>query len=378
MKVLHIVDSIGLGGAQTFLKGLFESDHNNELYLYPLRRKEPQIEIKPSINSHLVTQSSSAKYSLKPVEEILNIIKQEKIDIIHCHLFRSIITGIIVKRKYPAVKLVIHEHGEINYDNLKNVLYRKILQYNEKNIEKIIAVSGSTRNNLISKTRIPENKISLLYNYFQPHESNNLDLAVNEKIGHDPETFKIGYVGRLNPVKGIDTLIEALKILQTQRNREENGCAKLDNKKIKLYILGEGPLEKTLKSMVSINKLEDSVLFMGYVKDAFKYFKMFDCIVMPSHHEACSMVLFEAMSQKVPVIVSNVESLNEFIRHQQTGLLFEKSNAKDLCEKVCFTINNPILVKEYAIQAKSTIKKLTLQAYIQQLNQFYTEIINGK
>src|SRR3989344_3696257 len=112
MKILHLIDSLGLGGAQTVVKGIFENQRKNkDIFLYVLRKREINIDVD---HPNVKIFNSNKKYSLASIQELRNLIEKEQISIIHCHLFRSQVFGWILKRFYfPNIKLIFHEHGQI-------------------------------------------------------------------------------------------------------------------------------------------------------------------------------------------------------------------------------------------------------------------------
>ncbi len=161
MKVLHIIDSLGLGGAQTVVKGIFEAQKDNlDMYLYSLRMREITVEVD---HLNVKIQKSKSKYTLSPLLELKHVIGREKIEILHCHLFRSQVFGWLLKKIwFPHIKLIFHEHGEIFYSNPCFVPFLKV---SARAVDTYIAVSKATRDLLVSKATTPKEKIQVLYNF---------------------------------------------------------------------------------------------------------------------------------------------------------------------------------------------------------------------
>src|SRR3989338_4867280 len=161
MKILHIIDSLGLGGAQTVVKGIFEKQpKNKDIFLYALRKREITTKIK---NKNVKIFNSTSKYSLEPIKELRKLIEKEKIDILHCHLFRAQVLGWILKRFYfPKIKLIMHEHGQIFQNDIH---YNFLMSKMQKEVNLFIAVSKATKQKLIEKAKIDPKKITVLYNF---------------------------------------------------------------------------------------------------------------------------------------------------------------------------------------------------------------------
>lgn len=152
------------------------------------------------------------------------------------------------------------------------------------------------------------------------------DVNRNEiRIKHDikSDEFVFGYVGSVRKDKGTNELLSAFKIL----------LEKYDN--IRLILNGDetegDPINGELRTWAKNN---EKIIFTGRVNNINEYMSAFDVLVHPSYREGFGMVLQEASAVKVPIIVSNIPGPTEFVYHNKTGLLAEKANVNDLCEKM--------------------------------------------
>ena len=131
------------------------------------------------------------------------------------------------------------------------------------------------------------------------------------ELGIDHETKSIGFIGRFAPEKNVMSLLKAFsKVLQ-------------NNKKIKLLLIGSGPLEPELKKFVYENRIENYVLFCGIRQDINKVLSGLDIFILPSYTEGMSISLLEAMATGCNIICSNIESNAELVSHKKEGLLIE-------------------------------------------------------
>ena len=96
MKVLHIIDTLWQGGAQSLLKSLFENQKDNpDIFLYSLRTREFNLDID---HPNVIANISTSRFSLRPLKTIREIIRTHQIDILHCHLPRSHVFGYIIRK----------------------------------------------------------------------------------------------------------------------------------------------------------------------------------------------------------------------------------------------------------------------------------------
>lgn len=164
-----------------------------------------------------------------------------------------------------------------------------------------------------------------------------------EFVGLKPDNRMILFVGRIEPLKGVDTLLEAMSCLQMKESRP-----------VHLAIIGGDPsaspekmnAEMTrLKNLCEVLGLDQSVVFLG-VRDQDKlsyYYSAAEVVVMPSHYESFGMVALEAMACGTPVIASEVGGLAYLVRDGETGFTIPAEEPETLCEKLSWLLNDPHL-----------------------------------
>jgi D-inositol-3-phosphate glycosyltransferase len=137
--------------------------------------------------------------------------------------------------------------------------------------------------------------------------------AARQHLGVDTNDWMILFVGRIEPLKGVDTLIRAMALLAHE-------CPTWVSR-LSLAIIGGDPSTnenaemERLKAMHAELRLGDLVVFLG-AKDQNKlqyYYNAAEALVMPSHYESFGMVALEAMACGTPVIVSDAASLPEVV-----------------------------------------------------------------
>jgi glycosyltransferase involved in cell wall biosynthesis len=130
----------------------------------------------------------------------------------------------------------------------------------------------------------------------------------------------LSVIGRLVEQKGHRYLFEAVRQLK-------------GNFKIKLLVIGDGPLLQSQKLAVSRSStLRDSVIFTGLRKDVPRLLQATDLLVLPSLREGLPMVALEAMASSIPIVATNVGGMPEVIEDRVTGLLVEPEDPASLAE----------------------------------------------
>jgi glycosyltransferase involved in cell wall biosynthesis len=360
MRVLHIIDSLGLGGAQTVVKGIFEAQPNNDnIFLFALRKREINIKIN---HPNVAIFDSKLKYSFKPLNELRLLIKKEKIDVLHCHLFRSQVFGYILKRRYfPNIKLIFHEHGEI-FQNHK--LYNLFMKQSIGLVNLIVAVSESTKKELVMKASIPKHKIRVLYNFVDLDKFNKKNITWNiqkerQKLGIKKSEFVVGFVGRLSKEKGCEYLINAAAYL---------------NFNSKFILAGEGYEKDRLIRLSRELSVEDKIIFLGYRQDVKFIYSLIDVLVVPSISESFGISIIEAQAMGVPIIASNLPALKELVINKQTGLLFDTTNVLDLSNKIKNMNDLKSMRKKFSINGMKMVKNYSSDNYLHKLKELYEDV----
>lgn len=311
-------------------------------------------------------------YSSEAKEKIEKLIKKEKPDIAHIHLYKGTLTpSILVALKQNNIPTVItlHDYGLLCPHNTfldgKNMICEKCLITNNS-INCI--VNKCNRNNFLLSTvsafEFAVHKIVFPFSkYFDKLIAvSNFGLQIHsrkaefkEKIVHLynfypklnstlPNTNKGDYFlsfGRLSHEKGIYTLIKSWKKL---------------NPEILLKIVGDGPILYDVMKFIKENKLTN-VEILGYKKDKSlnEIINKASFIIVPSEcYENNPLAIIEAYSNGKPVIASRTGGIPEIVVENKTGYFFEMGNVDQLSEVV--NLASKISADEYSKMSKNSRK----------------------
>lgn len=121
---------------------------------------------------------------------------------------------------------------------------------------------------------------------------------LRRRFGWDPSRPLVGFIGRLESVKGPDIFTEVAARCQTDAG---------------FVLIGGGSLERELSARVTAAGLTDRVAFLGEVPDAAGYIRQFDVLALPSRHEGLPLVLLEAAASEVPIVAFDVGGVREVL-----------------------------------------------------------------
>ena len=198
--------------------------------------------------------------------------------------------------------------------------------YEARTSDTVIAVSKSTKDDLVRLLGADPNKISVIHEgvgreYFVSPSSNDLDTA-RQKFGL-PDKF-IYYVGSIEPRKNLATVVRALHQLSSDHSDT-----------IKLVISGsKNWLSSDLYKLVEELRLQDKVIFTGPVSEQEKItlLNLATVFVFPSLYEGFGLMVLEAFAAGCPVITSNVSSLPEVAG--DAAILINPQNVSELIHQL--------------------------------------------
>jgi len=263
-------------------------------------------------------------------------LRKDPVDIYHTQY----ITPWFVPKKIKIVT-IIHDISFNFFPQLVGfldlVFLKTLIPISFKRADKIIAVSQFTRDEIIRFYKINPDKIDYVYNSIS-------DEFLTDKISEErlieirkkynlPEKF-ILYIGTLQPRKNIPQLIEAFgRIKDKLKDYKIVICG---NKKASNY-------DKKIENSIKINNLEIDIIFPGFIDENDKktVFGLAHVFAYPSLYEGFGIPVLEAMSQKVPVLVSDIPSLKEIAG---TGAsYFDTASIDDFSQKLYdICINNKL------------------------------------
>jgi len=332
-----------------------------------------------------------SRYIPKFVDGILQFSKEREIkyDIIHSHYWMSGIAAIELREKWNA--------PFINMFHTLGLMKNRIAQFPNE-IEGDYRLNGERKviaeaNRLIAATLAEKSQLEFLYG------ARSLKIAVippgvdtsmfypipkeeaKEIIGIAPKSKMILFVGRIEPLKGIDTLIRAIAMIQ---ERGELACCPHT-----LAIIGGEPDASPeemnaemarLQDMVEELKIENLVIFLGKQDQKVLpyYYSSAEVVVMPSHYESFGMVALEAMACGTPVVASQVGGLAFLVRDQETGFVVPGNDVNTMAERLVQIIKDKKLQEKLGNQSAAyaknydwkIISEKIIEVYHQELNSF--------
>lgn len=340
LKVLHIGEYVR-GGVATYISTLMDHPDYPEIDDYLIcadKNSETKWNI-PDDHIKYYPYHRSIIQIPKAMFIIHNAIKQIQPDVVYCHStwagFFVRLPTFLWRKKY---RIIYNAHGWAflrDTAEWKRKIYAGIERLLQRKTDKIINVSKYEYNAAISYGL---NKINqtVIYNGISPQRG-----AMDSRVKLPMGKINLLFVGRFDPQKGLDILLEAVKSCQRQD--------------LYLTVIGDNVIGGGIKIE---KKNTDRVAFLGWIPhDKLpSYYNACDVVVMPSRWEAFGLVAIEAMKYGKPLIVSNQGALPELVEDKRMGYVFNIKKSEYLRE-VLDTINLKELQKMGSFNKKVFYKK---------------------
>ena len=354
LKVLHVINSMGVGGAEVLLANSLAADGLQNHTDNVLAFINGSSWLTGLIDKRVTVYDLGFRgmFSLPGILlRLRKIILEHKIDIVHTHLTQSgILTSLILPGHVKQIHTV-HTTYSLNSETTRTLKWlEKKLLFNNKN-QNIICLSDYTKDDFIKATAF-KGKVFILNNFVR-------DTFFNLPAPHylkERDTLKLIAVGALMPRKNSEFLLKVFKHLKDYP--------------ISLDIYGgNGDLERYEKIIQSGNL---KIRMMGVNKDLHKVIAKYDLFISSSIFEGFPLSVFEAMATGLPLLLSNLDSHRTIVKEHAMYFDFD---AKKVADTILSIFEKRIDINTLAVNARryaeETVKR---EKYISRLLDIYATL----
>jgi glycosyltransferase involved in cell wall biosynthesis len=355
-KLLHFIFNLSRGGAETMMvrviKELPEYEHV-VVTLFPGNNFGEELQCKKwiclNINSLLALPLAFFKFK--------KLVKAEKPDIVHTHLFwPTFIARFAVPKKIPLITTIHafiatsgeYKHWYIRFLDKLSYKFRKSI---------IIVVAKGALEEYFSFLHLKPYKAYALYT-FVDIERFNIDRIPAEK---NNATFKLVAVGALRLQKNYPYIINAMALVK--------------DKNIELDIYGTGNLQEALQQQIDATGAK--VFLKGQVKNIEEIIPQYDLFVMSSTYEGFSLGVLEAMAMRMPLLLSDIVSFKE--QCENNAWYFSLEDVQDAAAQIeaLSKADKKILLEKAESGRQRAINNFTLPHHITGLRKIYDEALSN-
>lgn len=332
IKVAHVVSSLNIGGAERFVIDLCEVQKNNGKQPMIISLGQPGEALE-----HECLQFDTPVYSCENslVRKLINICYHlRKCDVIHIHTPHAL-KFLRFALPFLKAKIIYTRHGAAAYGG------QQWLRLHRNSAKYIHAATFVSQEGLevFQQTHkwhnVPNYVIDngVLIQPIEPKEAKKSDL-------------RIGSVGRMIPLKNQISLLRAASLLPVHLQQH-----------IEIHYFGDGECANVLQDYNREQNWPVNVQFHGMTNDRNKIYSSFDLLAVTSETEGLSMVIIEAMANRIPVVATNVGGNPKLVIDDKTGYLFDYNDEQQLANLLAEFIENNSLISDLGGHAFAYIKE---------------------
>lgn len=362
IKVLHIIKSLGRGGAEMLLPETLKIHDQTKFefhYIYFLPWKDQMVlSIEENGGEVSCFEASNNIKILLRSNNVIKYCEENSINLIHCHLPWAGFLGRLIYAK-TGIPVLYSEH---NMQERYHIATKTINKFTFNSQSLALGVSEDVTNS-IRRNISPKIPLRTLLNGVNTKSfvrSTNYNIRKEFNIPKD--AFVIGNVAVFRFQK---RLVEWLEVISeiVAKNDKAYGI-----------IVGSGPLEKEVVLKLKSLNLEGKVFLVGLQTNVKPYFEAMDVFMMSSSFEGLPIALLEAMSMECAVVSTNAGGIKEVIRDGKDGLICDVNNWKDLVSLNQQLIDDPEELQKFKKAARErVINEFSLKVMVEKLEKYYVE-----
>ena len=302
------------------------------------------------------------------VRQLRSLIDDHAIDVIHSHDYKTDLLAWLAGRR-RKVALVATAHGWTGHSLRERAVYYPAHKWLLARFPRVIAVSTEIAGEL-RRWGADTDRVRVLVNGIDPdrfRRDPSLAPRARHAFGIPPGAVVIGAVGRLEPQKRFDLLIEA--IAELRRTRREP---------LWLLIAGEGSVRPSLEALIERLDLSGVCRLAGHVADISMFHHALDLFVQSSAYEGTPNVVLEAMALETPVVATSVGGTADLCRPGIDGEIVAPGDASLLVTAIARVLEDPVRRAGQVASARQRVEQtLSFASRVRALDDLYAEAVRG-
>jgi glycosyltransferase involved in cell wall biosynthesis len=347
MKVLHIISSGGMYGAEAVILnlartlrdgphecvlGVFSNSINPNLQLH-------EIALKEGFESHLI--ACKGKVDRAAIAKIRELVTRTGADVVHTHGYKADIYVYLALRGL-GVPLVSTCHTWYDTDFFLSI-YGMADRFVLRKYARVVAVSDEVKQRLL-KAGVGEEKIRMVRNGLDLRPFDEA-LASHRKDTRPERALVVGLVGRLAWEKGVDVFLRAAaKVL-------------VEFPETRFVVVGEGPDQEMLERLIDTLMIHESVELLGRREEMASVYASLDVMVSSSRQEGLPMAILEGMASGLALVATAVGAVPTVVVDGRTGVLVAAEDAGLLAAGIVELLRDPAKRRRLGDAARRLIEE---------------------
>jgi sugar transferase (PEP-CTERM/EpsH1 system associated) len=369
IKILHVLDSLGVGGMERVLIDVANrlDPQSFEQAICTVTRKGAAAErLAPHVK--LFDMGKGTARDLLMPFKLAKVMRAYQPDIVHTRSWAGV-DGALAAALARKPKLVHSEHGRnlpyIHFEPAKRKVIRRTIYHLA---DQVFTVSEEMRQYFCRETGFDTARVVVVHNGI---DLQKLDAVTAEEIeqtraeyGCAPDDCVIGTVARFQETKDLPTLVRAFAQLAQKTPA-------------KLLLVGDGQERAALESLARDLNIPSLVSITGLRHDVPRFLRAMDVFALPSLSEGLPGAVLEAMGAALPVVATNVGTLPELVTEGENGFLVNVKEPAAMAERLSRLALNRERARQFGqVGRRRVARDFSLPAMLQRYEQLYAGLVN--
>lgn len=378
-KILYITNLAGKRMSFGFVGAAIKSADSlgYEFYSVANRSKSTSEEIKEDEEKYGVkllhidlSRSPFSLQNIKAYKQLVKLIREEKIDYIHCNTPVGGILGRLAGKKCKVKKIIYQVHGFHFYKGapkLNWLLYYPVERLLARYTDTLITINKEDYEFAKSKFKLRnKGKIHYVHGVGIDLSQYSIDYESYRSI-RNKKRMELG-------IEDDDTVLISAGRLDANKNNETTIRAIANVPNVKLLLCGEGECRESLMSLAENLGVTDRVFFLGNRSDINDLYLASDIMVMMSFREGLSRSIMEAMASGLPCIVSKIRGNVDLIENEKGGYLCQVTDVDSLSKSIETLANDISLRKGYGEFNREKVKSFSFDCVTNEITKIYKDL----
>lgn len=281
--------------------------------------------------------------------------------VLHAHHYSPFVYASLARLWNPRLRVVYTEHGRLSdappspKRRLANAIFSRLPHA-------VFTVSADLKRHIVEEG-FPPGKVGVIYNGIEvgPAPTPQERDEVRACLGVDADTLVVGTIARLDPVKDLATMIEAVSALQRSTPTV-------------LLIVGDGSERAHLEQVAAAAARPGAVRFLGHRDDARRWLAGCDVYANSSIHEGVSLTILEAMSAALPIVATRVGGTPEIV-DDRYGRLFPPRDSGAMAAAIGALASDPAGRRAMGAAARQQVEaRFTIERMVREYRDAYLRV----
>jgi len=284
-------------------------------------------------------------FDISILKALRNLVRERRIDVVHAHDYKTDLLALLLARTEGTIPLAT-AHGWTGHSLKERLLYYALDKQLLRAFPRAIAVSSEIRSELL-RHRVRADRVQTVLNgidYRAFRRDRAIESTARAELGLTRTDIVIGSVGRLEPQKRFDLLIQACAMLQPRWPA------------LRLVIAGDGSERERLEALAAKSLTRGTWNFCGHTGDVARLHHALDVFVQSSDYEGTSNAVLEAMALETPIVATAAGGTAEMIESGVHGLVVGCGDAIELATAMSQTLLEPRARAARVVRARERVE----------------------